>query len=110
MDAVSAHQFFFLKMKNNGNFLTWIDLNNKQLLKYLPPSISTALGHLDQERKNLQSTKSLKSEAEVEEDSNFYPDEESVKTYELCTTIMHFNIKRKGFSDLTGDFLHKSSR
>ena len=50
---------------NNGNFLTWPGLNNEQLLKHLPPRIETALGHMDQERKNLQSTKPVKSEVEV---------------------------------------------
>ena len=31
-------------------------------------------------------------------------------TNELCETIIHFNINRKCFSDLTGDFPHKSRR
>ena len=31
-------------------------------------------------------------------------------THELCATIIPFNIKIKGFSDLTGIFPHKSSR
>ena len=31
-------------------------------------------------------------------------------THELYKTIITFNIKRKGFSDLTGAFPHKSSR
>ena len=99
-----------LKAIKNGNFLTWKGLNNKQLLKHLEPIIATALGHLYQERKNLQSTKNVKSEVEVEKDSNFYPDAESVKTHEMCATIIPFNIKRNGFSDITGNFLHKSSR
>ena len=47
---------------------------------------------------------------EVEEDSDFYPEAETVKTHELCATIIPFNIKRKGFSDLTGALPHKSSR
>ena len=64
----------FLKAIKNGNFLTWPGLNNQQLLNPIPPSIATALGHLDQERKNLQSTKSIKLEIEVEEDSDFYPE------------------------------------
>ena len=38
----------FLKAIKNGIFLTWPGLNNQILLKYLPPSIATALGHLDQ--------------------------------------------------------------
>ena len=51
----------------------------------------------------------MKLEVEVEEDSNFYPDAESVKTHEMCATIIPFNIKRNGFSDFTGAFPHKSS-
>ena len=37
----------FLKTIKNGNFLTWPGLNNQQLLKNPPPSIATALGHLE---------------------------------------------------------------
>ena len=33
-----------------------------------------------------------------------------MKNDELCSTIIPFNINRKCFSDLTGAFLHKSSR
>ena len=33
-----------------------------------------------------------------------------MKTHELCATIVPFNIKRKGFSNLTGSFLNKSSK
>ena len=57
--------------------------------------------------KNLQSTNNAKSEVEIEEDSDFYPDTESVKNNELCATIIPFNINRQGFSDLTGAFPHK---
>ena len=46
---------------------------------------------------------------EVEEDSKFYLDAETVTTNELCATIIPFNIKRKGFSDLNGAFPHKSN-
>ena len=49
----------FMKAINNGNLLTWPGLNNKNLLKHLPPRIETTLGHMDQERKNLQSTKHI---------------------------------------------------
>ena len=41
-------------------------LNNQQLLKNLPPRITSALWHMDQKRKNLQSTKHVKSEVEVD--------------------------------------------
>ena len=33
-----------------------------------------------------------------------------MKRYELCGTIIPFNIKRMGFSKITGVFPHKSSR
>ena len=55
----------FLKAINDGNFLTWPGLNNKPLLEHMHPSIAASLGHMDQERKNLQSTKHVKSEVEV---------------------------------------------
>ena len=100
----------FLKAIKNGNFLTCPGLNNQQLLDNLPPSIATALGHLDQERKNLQPTKNVKSELVFEEDRYFYPDIETVNTHELCANIIPFNIKIKGFNDLTGAFPHNSSR
>ena len=45
---------------------------------------------------------------EFEEDSNFYLDKETVKNHEICATIFPFNLKRKGFNDLTGAFPHKS--
>ena len=47
---------------------------------------------------------------EAEEDKNIYPGLESVKNNELCTNIIPFNLKRKGFSDISGAFPHKSSR
>ena len=54
MDVASAlNPGNFLKAIENGNLLTWPGLNNQQFLKHLPPIIATALGHLDQERKNL---------------------------------------------------------
>ena len=33
-----------------------------------------------------------------------------MKTHEICATLIPFNLKRKGFSDFTGAFPHKSSR
>ena len=65
---------------------------------------------MGQERKNLQSTKHVKSEGEVEEDRYFYPDTEILKTRDICTTIIPFNLKRKVFSDITDAFPHKSIR
>ena len=52
----------------------------------------------------------MKSKLGIEEDKYFHPILESVKTHEVCATIIPFNNKRKGFSDLTGAFPHNSSR
>ena len=60
-------------------------------------------------KKNLQSTKHVKSEGEVDEDRNFYQDTETVKTHEICANIIPFNLKRKGFSDPNGALLRNSS-
>ena len=59
---INIHSKKFPEGNKNGNLLTWTGLNNQQLLNHLPPSITTALGNMDQERKNLQSTKQVKSE------------------------------------------------
>ena len=96
----------FLKGINNGNVLTWPGFNNKEWLDHLTPSISTSQGHMNQERKNLQSTKHAKSEGGVEEDRYLHPDVETVKTHELCEIIIPFNHNIKGFSDITGAFPH----
>ena len=61
-------------------------------------------------KKNHQSTKYVKSEVEIDKYRDFYPDLETVKTHELCATIIPFDLNRKGFSDITGAFPHKSSR
>ena len=47
----------FLHAIKNGNFLTWPGLNIPNITRFLPDPIAKALGHLDQERSNLQSTK-----------------------------------------------------
>ena len=56
----------FLRAIKNEKFLTLTGLNNQKLLKYLPPSIVTALGHLGQERKNLQSKNQVKYGLEID--------------------------------------------
>ena len=52
--------------EDNKESLTWTELNNWKLLKHLPSSITTALVHLDQERKNIHSTKQVKPQLEIQ--------------------------------------------
>jgi hypothetical protein len=109
----------FLRAIKNGNFLSWPGLNIPNITRFLPPSIATALGHLDQERANLQSTKSKVSPLQflpsintdvLSEDEDFAPAPSSTKTFDVCGTIIPFVATRTGYHDLTGAFPHKSSR
>jgi hypothetical protein len=51
----------------NGNFVTWPGIDSFSVDKHLPKSIASAKGYLDQEQKNLQSTKQLQKS----DDDNF---------------------------------------
>ena len=46
----------FLQAIKNANFISWPELSSNNILCFLPHSIATALGYLDQERENLKST------------------------------------------------------
>ena len=41
-------------------FLSWPGINSADAMKHLQPSISTAKGHLDHKRKNIQPTATIK--------------------------------------------------
>ena len=92
------------KAIKNGNFITWPGINDIKVLQDGVPSVATAKGHLDQERKNLQSTKK-------QEDDYFpLPDTPNTKTYQACATLVAFIAKGMAYHDLTGKFPHISSR
>ena len=47
---------------NKGNFITWPGIDDLKFKKLLESPIATTLGHLDQERSNLQSTKLIEND------------------------------------------------
>ena len=95
---------------NNGNMITWPGLTPSLIRKHLEKSVATAKGHLDQEQKNLQSTKtSIKIEDE-ELDFNPVPHTEGEKTHNCFALIVDFQNVKKAYLDLTGRFPFKSSR
>jgi hypothetical protein len=53
----------FIKAIEHGNFATWLMLTSENVKKYLPKSEATAMGHLDQQRKNTLSTKRVNNAA-----------------------------------------------
>ena len=97
----------FLRAIKNGNFLTWPGLTTQLITKHLPPSIATAKGHLDQESKNLQTTKvTIKLEDEA---IDYHPTQHS-KTHNCFAILSEFHDLKKAYLDLPGKFPTKSSR
>jgi hypothetical protein len=95
----------------NGNFIMWPGINSLSIDAHLPKSIASAKGHLDQERKNLQSTRLPAPAVSDEADTIFpSPDTPNIKTYSACAQIVPFVPKRTACHDLTGRFPHRSSR
>ena len=117
----------FLTAITKGNFITWPGLTPTLIKKHLPPSMFTAKGHMNQENKNLQSTKKSYKAALLQQPSNhnpslvsyhiendFHPhrhDMNTPKTHNCFITICHPSQNQKtGFLDLTGRFPYRSSR
>ena len=48
--------FTFLKSINKDNLITWPGIDDTNFSKVVGMTTATAKGHLDQERRNLQST------------------------------------------------------
>ena len=66
--------------------------------------MATAKGNLDQERKNLQSTK-LQIELD-DSDSDHFPKKDTLnkKTHQAAALLFPFNSTRKAYGDITGRF------
>ena len=57
----------FQKIINKGNFVTWPGIDELNFKNLIGSPLATQLGHIDQERKNLQSTK------DTDNDEDFFP-------------------------------------
>jgi hypothetical protein len=57
----------FVKAINKGHFMTWPGIKSVSFTKNLPKSIPSLKGHLDQERKHIQTTKQNEPNAEQHE-------------------------------------------
>ena len=56
--AFSPTKTTWLRAIRKNHFTTWPNLTVKNVHKHLPHNINTILGHLDQQRQNICSTKS----------------------------------------------------
>ena len=75
---------------NNGNFITWSGIDTLKFKKLICTPQATHLGHLDQERENLQS---IKKEDTVDEDT--CPSKIPSKTRDNFYTIYTLSEKEK---------------
>jgi len=100
----------FLKAINAGFFATWPSLTHQNAQKHLKKSIATAKGHLDQQRKNIRSTK---KQTPQEDDTTitFHPDDAGLRThYVHAATMEYSSTTGKIYTDLTGRFPVQSRR
>ena len=100
----------FVKCIKKGNFITWPGIDGINFTKLVPNKEATSMGHLDQERKNLRSTKlpqDIQSINMVNEDH--FPTKINEKTNEIYYLICDLD-KDKNYMDLTGRFPYQSSR
>ena len=74
--------------------------------KFYPVTQATAFGHMQQERRNLQSTK----ESNIKSDYFPAPESPKTKTNEIFIKITPFKPTQKEYSDLTGRFPYTSSQ
>ena len=89
---------------NKGNFVTWPGIEEVKFKKLLGTPLPTALGHLDQERKNLQSTNGK------DELDDAFPAKILHKTMNCFYVIINILAKQTAYSDQTGKFPVQSSR
>ena len=90
---------------NRYHFTSWPGMTGKMMRKHLPQRIATAQGHMDQEFKNLRTTKN-DLEADIAPDQ----DPDNIKTNDIMCYITTMEATHKSYSDQTGKFPITSSR
>lgn len=104
-----------LQAVKNGNFVTWPGITPDSINKFYEPTIATSKGHMNQERKYLQSTKYVitptlsPNEMQIMNE-DFFPTQELKKSSNLLCALIPFEARFTGYMDLTGRFPFTSSR
>ena len=94
----------------NNHLIGWPGLTVKNVNKYLTETPATAKGHLDQHRKNLQSTTNTNRSTMYDDTKDFSPLSESTKSNQALATIIDQSETNKAYFDLTGQFPYVSTR
>ena len=96
----------WLRAIRQNHFITWLGINSHNVAKYLQPTTATAKGHLDQKRKNINSTNINNKPAYDDETPNNndvapHPEE---KTENLFIAFLSADTQGTVYTDLTGKF------
>ena len=99
----------WMQAVRKGHFKTWPGVTVEAIQCYLPKSEATTMGHLDQQRKNIQSTKVQQDDRETM--ASPAPLKKGRHTHAMyATTICYNEPTGKLYTDLTGRFPVQSSR
>ena len=91
----------WIQAVNKGHFKTWPSVTVDAIQCYLPKSEATMLGHLDQQRKNIQSTKLHDDDQDTMH--TLSPLEKGLNTHTLyAATICYNEPTGKLYTDLMG--------
>ena len=97
------------KAIENNHFLSWPGIEKLNFTKLSAHSIPTSMGHLNQERKNQQSTKNQSNKPEpTDETECYFPQMKTEKSNMLFSKIQPYAPKLMAYGDLTGQFPYKS--
>ena len=97
--------FYLLQSYSKWNFFSWPSISSINFKKLLPTSIATEKGHLEQERKNLQSTK-----VNIPDETDYFPPKETKCKECIFKLIEADELNEKSYLDLCGRFPYTSSR
>jgi hypothetical protein len=100
MHAVCGYpvKLTWLKAIKAGNYVGWPMLNERNVQKYYPETIETPKGHLNQTRKNMQSTKEKSAPLETCDTSQL----RDKKGQDVYTQT--YMVRKTMFSNQTGQF------
>ena len=99
--AFSPTTRLWIQAVKKGHFKTWPGVTVDVIQRYLPKSETTMLGHLDQQRKNIQSTKIHHNDQDTMHTPS--PLNKGLQTHALyAATICYNQPMGKLYTDLTG--------
>ena len=101
-----------LRAIRRGHLVTFPGLTTRLISKHLPKSMSTTLGHQDEEARNVRSTSKLpvlSFDTDVPTDDPDIAPTLDVRSHQICATLLSYDSIVKSYSDQTGRFHTPSS-